>query len=78
VASKIVPRTSPAANSTCLPQHRLSDDEKMEFFLTMIEELRNLAEQANYQALSRQLSLAVEALTIDGEKARENRLRSLC
>jgi hypothetical protein len=56
---------------------RVSEIEKLEFFLSMIEELKDVAEHAGLRALSLQLSIALEGLK-DAENRRKAKLRSLC
>jgi hypothetical protein len=57
--------------------HHVSEKEKLEFFLTMIGELKVVAENAGLQALSLQLGIALEGL-IDADNRLKAKLRSLC
>ncbi len=62
---------------TAAPMHNVSEREKLEFFLTMIGELKVVAENAGLRALSLQLGIALEGL-IDAENRLKAKLRSLC
>jgi hypothetical protein len=59
------------------PMNNLSEREKLEFFLTMIGELKIVAENAGLRTLSLQLGVALEGL-IDAENRLKAKLRSLC
>lgn len=59
------------------PLHDVSEKEKLEYFLTMIGELKVVAEKAGFQALSLQLGIALEGL-IDADNRLKAKLRSLC
>jgi hypothetical protein len=62
---------------TAAPLHNVSEKEKLEFFLSMIGELKVAAENAGLRTLSLQLGIALEGL-IDAENRLKAKLRSLC
>jgi hypothetical protein len=57
--------------------NHVSEKEKLEFFLTMIGELKDVAENAGLRALSLQLGIALEGL-IEADNRLKAKLRSLC
>lgn len=76
MSSPFLPKTYIAKN-TYSPNDPISDADAKEFLMTMIEELRVLAEQAHFHALSRQMDAALKELRSD-TRGLKKRTRLLC